>query len=336
MKSRQGAEAAREDGTQKSKEMLIHSRSSMFSRRFAAWFHGEDDPFLETMPMREQKEHQISEAEKKEYEEEKQKLKERVYDLSHNRMIKLFRRAYRILGVILCALMVYVLFIAVSYLPPTGNPHNPANNEVPRVYLSKGIEDTGSVNAVTGMILSYRAFDTFGETNVLFIAGCCVMILLMLDRRSAQSSIMMNDRFYEPKNDAILQQVARILVPIIFLFAIYVMLNGHLSPGGGFSGGAMMGAGMILYVCAFGFDRAGRFFNERVYTAVKVTALMLYGVMITYYYIMGANGLDNHIPLGKPGAILSAGLILPINLVVGLQVACTMYAFYVLFRRGAF
>ena len=134
----------------------------------------------------------------------------------------------------------------------------------------------------------------------------------------------------------ILQQVARILVPIVFIFSIYVMLNGHLSPGGGFSGGAMMGAGMILYVCAFGFDKTRRFFSERVYTSVKVTALVLYGVMITYYYIMGANGLENHIPLGTPGAILSAGLILPIDLVVGLQVACTMYAFYALFRRGGF
>ncbi len=305
-------------------------------RRFAAWFYGERDPFPDVMPMKEQKEHQIDEAERKEYQEEQKRLRERVYDIPSNRLVKLFRSGFEVLGVVLCILMVSVLLMAVSYLPPVGNPDNPANNEVPRVYVSRGIEDTGSVNAVTGMILSYRAFDTFGETNVLFIAGCCVMILLMVDRRSPRFSAVSNDRFYEPKNDVILQQTAKILVPVILLFAVYVMLNGHLSPGGGFSGGAMMGAGLILYVSAFGFDKAGRFFNERVYTTVKVAALSLYGIMITYYYIMGANGLENHIPLGRPGTILSAGLILPIDLVVGLQVACTMYAFYVLFRRGAF
>lgn len=307
-----------------------------FSKRFHDWFYGDTQIFDETMPMRRQEERLPDEKKRREYEEEHERMRERVFQVEGNREMWLFRKCFETLGIALCILMVCVLLIAVSYLPPTGNPDNPANNEVSQLYVEHGVEDTGAINAVTGMILSYRAFDTFGETNVLFIAGCCVMILLMLDHKTLKGSAIANDRFYEPKNDVILQQVARILVPIVFVFSIYVMLNGHLSPGGGFSGGAMMGAGMILYVCAFGFDKTRRFFSERVYTAVKVTALVLYGVMITYYYIMGANGLENHIPLGTPGAILSAGLILPIDLVVGLQVACTMYAFYALFRRGGF
>lgn len=307
-----------------------------FRNRFRSWFDGDTQTFDHVMPMHAQEEHQLSEEERKEYEEEYAQMRERVFHVEHNREIWLFRKCFEIMGIVLCVLMICVLLIAVSYLPPTGNADNPANNEVSELYVEHGIEDTGAVNSVTGMILSYRAFDTFGETNVLFISGCCVMILLLLDHKAQKNSAIANDRFYEPKNDVILQQVARILVPIVFIFSIYVMLNGHLSPGGGFSGGAMMGAGMILYVCAFGFDKTRRFFSERVYTSVKVTALVLYGVMITYYYIMGANGLENHIPLGTPGAILSAGLILPIDLVVGLQVACTMYAFYALFRRGGF
>ncbi len=311
-------------------------QKTSFSRHFQNWFYGDDTAFDNVMPMRSQTEHYISEEERKEYEEEYAQMRERVFYVERNHEIWLFRKCFEIMGIVLCALMVCVLFIAVSYLPPTGHADNPANNEVSQLYVEHGIEDTGAVNSVTGMILSYRAFDTFGETNVLFISGCCVMILLLLDHKAQKRSAISNDRFYEPKNDVILQQVARILVPVVFIFAIYVMLNGHLSPGGGFSGGAMMGAGMILNVCAFGFDKTRRFFSERVYTAVKVTALVLYGVMITYYYVMGANGLENHIPLGTPGAILSAGLILPIDLVVGLQVACTMYAFYALFRRGGF
>lgn len=307
-----------------------------FRNRFRSWFDGGTQIFDRVMPMHAQEEHRLSEEERKEYEEEYGQMRERVFHVERNREIWLFRKSFEIMGIVLCVLMICVLLIAVSYLPPTGNADNPANNEVSQLYVEHGIEDTGAVNSVTGMILSYRAFDTFGETNVLFISGCCVMILLLLDHKAQKNSAIANDRFYEPKNDVILQQVARILVPIVFVFSIYVMLNGHLSPGGGFSGGAMMGAGMILYVCAFGFDKTRRFFSERVYTLVKVTALVLYGVMITYYYIMGANGLENHIPLGTPGAILSAGLILPIDLVVGLQVACTMYAFYALFRRGGF
>lgn len=316
--------------------MDIKERRQPFGKRFRDWYDGDTQAFDEAMPMRGPKEYRPDVEKLKEYAADHEQVRERVYNVAHNREMWLFRKCFEVMGIVLCVLMVCVLLIAVSYLPPVGNADNPANNEVSQRYLEHGVEDTGAVNAVTGMILSYRAFDTFGETNVLFIAGCCVMILLLLDHKKQKDSAMANDRFYEPKNDVILQQVARILVPIVFVFSIYVMLNGHLSPGGGFSGGAMMGAGMILYACAFGFDRTRRFFSERVYTITKVTALVLYGVMITYYYIMGANGLENHIPLGKPGAILSAGLILPIDFVVGLQVACTMYAFYALFRRGGF
>ncbi|MBR5361647.1 MAG: hypothetical protein IK123_12230, partial [Lachnospiraceae bacterium] len=55
-----------------------------------------------------------------------------------------------------------------------------------------------------------------------------------------------------------------------------------------------------------------------------------------YSFFCGANHLDSHIPLGTPGAILSSGLILILNICVGLVVACTMYTFYVMFRKGDF
>ena len=303
-------------------------------QKFSDWFYGETDPFIEAMPVKEQEEHVVDQAVQKEYEEERTRMHDRVFDISHTKFQQIFKKSYKYLGALLCLAMIYILLLAVSFLPKVGNASNPDNNEVSRVYIENGIQDTGAVNVVAGMILSYRAFDTFSETNVLFIATFCVMILLMLDEKKLHSSTISNDRFYEPKNDVILQKVAMILVPIIFMFGIYIMLNGHISPGGGFSGGAVLGAGMILYVNAFGFKKTQKFFNETIYKVIKVGALCLYGVMITYFYVMGANGLDNHIPLGIPGHILSAGLILPINVLVGMEVACTMYAFYALFRRG--
>ncbi len=310
------------------------SEKKTHKQKFSEWFYGENDSFVAAMPVQEQKEHQVDEKTLQEYEKERAERHEKVFDIAHNGKIRAFRRSYRVLGVMMCLLMISILLLAVSYLPRTGNPANPDNNEVSRVYIENGLQDTGAVNVVAGMILSYRAFDTFGETNVLFIATCCVMILLMLDEKALHTSGLSNDRFYEPKNDQILQKVAKILVPIIFVFGIYVMLNGHISPGGGFSGGAILGAGMILYVNAFGFKKTQKFFNETVYKVIKVGALCIYGVLITYFFFMGANGLNNHIPLGIPGHILSAGLILPIDVLVGLEVACTMYAFYALFRRG--
>ena len=135
-------------------------------------------------------------------------------------------------------------------------------------------------------------------------------------------------------NDIILQKCACVLVPFIMIFGIYIILNGHLSPGGGFSGGAVLGSGLILYLNAFGFEKTERFFTEKVYRRITLCALTFYCVAKSYSFFTGANHLESGIPLGTPGAILSSGLILPLNICVGLVVACTMYAFYTLFRKG--
>ena len=132
----------------------------------------------------------------------------------------------------------------------------------------------------------------------------------------------------------ILKVVAGLLVPIVFLFGIYIILNGHLSPGGGFSGGAVLGSGLILYLNAFGFQKMEKIFNEKIYRRVTLSALTFYCLAKSYSFFTGANHLESGIPLGTPGAILSSGLILPLNICVGLVVACTMYAFYALFRKG--
>ncbi|MDE7257922.1 MAG: hypothetical protein K2N77_01585, partial [Lachnospiraceae bacterium] len=257
-----------------------------------------------------------------------------IYDQELNKTARIFHKIYITIAILFCFVLVGVLLMTVSYLPPSGDPSNPVNNVVSERYIEQGLQETGALNIVSGMILTYRAFDTFGETNVLFIATCCVMILLMVDDAILKKQEVINDRRFEPKNDAILQGTAFVLCPIIFIFGIYIILNGHLSPGGGFSGGAIMGAGLILYVSAFGFKKTQRFFNEHIYKIAKITALCMYGLIGTYFYMTGANGIENHIPLGIAGHILSSGIILPINICVGLEVACTMYAFYALFRRG--
>ena len=246
-----------------------------------------------------------------------------------------FRNAmYPVSATIIGLAVALVLFMTVSYMPAFGNACNPVNNEVPARYIEHGMQETGTVNVVTGLILNYRGFDTMGETHVLFIAASTVMILLLFTKKGTIGLDYKEDRATEPKDDVILKKVATFLVPIIAVFGIYVVLNGHISPGGGFSGGSILGAGLILYVSAFGFKKTEKLFNEEVYKVAKVSALCCYVCCLSYYFFCGANGLDNHIPLGTPGMILSSGLILFIDIFVGTEVACTMYAFYALFRRG--
>ncbi len=124
------------------------------------------------------------------------------------------------------------------------------------------------------------------------------------------------------------------MIPMIMMFGCYVILNGHLSPGGGFSGGAVIGAAMILYLNAFGSGASGRFLTIRTFRFVSVLALSFYSLSKAYSFFTGANHLPSVFTTGVIGNLFSAGLIPYLNIAVGLVVCFTMYAFFALFRKG--
>lgn len=307
--------------------------------RVTQWIRGEADPYLGNVEMQ-REEKQILDSEVLEsHKADQERVKEKVFDKETNRFYKGFFHFYKITAVLGCLALITILLLAVSYLPPIGDASNPVNNEVAEKYIEDGMQDTGAVNIVTGMILDYRAFDTFGESNVLFIATCTVLILMRNDKKEdteKKRDGVKPTYQYEPKSDSILQKITMILFPIIVIFGIYVILNGHISPGGGFSGGAIIGAGLILYANAYGFEKTQKFFTEKTYKWVSFCALTFYCLAKSYSFYMGAHHLESGIPLGTPGDIISAGLILPLNICVGLVVACTMYAFFALFKKGGF
>ncbi|MDY3920262.1 MAG: hydrogen gas-evolving membrane-bound hydrogenase subunit E [Candidatus Limivivens sp.] len=320
-----------------SKKVPQEQYEKTFSWKFCCWLDGSKDPFLGEVEMKPQKKFQEDKETVRKRKTEKERLRERIYNTEKNANMKVFRKIYQTFSVIFCIFLVVMLLVAVSDLPTFGNADNPVNNEVAQRYIENGLQETGAVNIVTGMILDYRAFDTLGESHVLFIATCTVLILLRNDdKKKGKVKELESDRLHEPKNDVILQTVARILVPPIVIFGIYVILCGHLGPGGGFSGGAVIGAGLILYLNAFGFEKTERFFTEKTYKRLSFCALACYCLAKSYSFYTGANHLESGIPLGTPGAILSSGLILILNICVGLVVAGTMYTFYVMFRKGAY
>ncbi|WP_312045971.1 hydrogen gas-evolving membrane-bound hydrogenase subunit E [Anaerotignum sp.] len=252
--------------------------------------------------------------------------------------VKENKRNYAVLSVGITALFIGIMLSVVNALPEFGSPYNPSNNEVMVRYLEKGIEETGAVNFVAGMILDYRAFDTFGEANVLFLAVMSVVLLLRKDEKNysakEEQENQEDDFFDTNEKRPILQIGAKILAPMVILYGIYVVLNGHLSPGGGFSGGSIIGAGLILYASAYGQKKMQTFFTFRTFTKICTGGLLTYFACKSYSFFTGANHVGYEIPKGIPGNILSAGFILPLNICVGLIVACTMYGFYALFTKG--
>jgi len=116
-------------------------------------------------------------------------------------------------AVLFCLALITVLLLTVNQLPTFGAKDNPTSNEVVSRYITKGLEETGATNIVAGMILDYRAFDTLGESHVLFIAATCVMILLRLDSKR-QNEIRKFGRKPKKTEDPILRMAAKLLTSV--------------------------------------------------------------------------------------------------------------------------
>ena len=170
---------------------------------FRQWMEGSRDPYAGNVEVRAHDMPVESEEQLKKYQEEVFTVLRKAQDTANNNQYTLFRKFYRVAALLCCLTLTLLLFITVAYLPPVGNAGNPANNEVAAKYIEDGMQDTGVVNIVTGMILDYRAFDTFGESNVLFIATCTVLILMRNDKKKGRGSAEEEERrdsFHEPKN----------------------------------------------------------------------------------------------------------------------------------------
>ena len=278
--------------------------------------------------------------------EPKKKARQKAFEKKRNKVQnERPRRAYadtwwyRLLAVIVAVVLIGLLLETVERMPRFGEADTLMDSELTEFYVEHTKEETGAMNIITGIILDYRGFDTLGESHVLFIAVCTVLLMLSIyGERDEQNRLLQGEmeRHFEPGDDVILQSAARLLTPLVFILGIYIIANGHLSPGGGFSGGAVLGAGLILYQNAFGYEKIEKFFTYKTFKWVSVCSLLFYSLAKGYHFFTGANHLDSHIPTGIPGNILSGGLLLPLNFVVGCVVACTMYALFTMFRKGEF
>ena len=245
---------------------------------------------------------------------------------------ELTSKGYKFFSVIFCVILALILILTVNFMPLFADNNTPTTNEVYEHYVGEGRDQTGAVNTVAGMILDYRAFDTLGESFVLFTATCAVLLLL---EQSKKQNVKEKESFTF-SNDPIVCTIVKIITPIIIVFGVYVLFNGHISPGGGFSGGSVLGAGFILFAMAYGEDKAAKIITPKIIRVITICSLSFYCLAKSYSFFTGNefNGIHSIITPGTPGDIVSGGLILPLNIAVGLVVCCTMYSFYMVFKRG--
>ncbi len=138
-------------------------------------------------------------------------------------------------------------------------------------------------------------------------------------------------------NDIIVKSITRLVIPFLQLYGIYIILHGHISPGGGFSGGALIGSSLILYTLVFGVDRAQKKFSHRVSEIAESGGILLYLFVGALGIALTGNFLSNKaagFPLGELGSLLSGGIIPVLMIGIGIKVASTMITlFHVLIQE---
>jgi len=260
----------------------------------------------------------------------------------------------KIVGLIIAALTGALLIFATVDFPSWGDPNSPASLHVSPRYIQKTIEETAVPNMVTSVLADYRGYDTMYETTVIFSAGVACFLLLRIFRRREPGerlyrhvltgvTIRLKEGKLPPSDDferidsawtphdLIIKTMCRLLVPFIQLFALYVIAHGHHSPGGGFQGGVMLGASVIVLAISQDLRTAVRRVREKVDALLCAAGVFIYAGAGALCLLLGANFLDYSAlaPLLHVNPIMarSHGIFI-VEIGVGIAVMATMIWIY--------
>ena len=249
-----------------------------------------------------------------------------------------------------------VLIYCAHGFPPWGNPNSPASRHVSPYYIEQTMRDTSVPNIVTAVLADYRSYDTMFETIVIFTAGIACIFLLRTRRRTKTETrlyrhvptgitlrIEKGGQFPEDSHDferidsewvpydLIVKTTCRLIVPFIQLFAFYVIAHGHYSPGGGFQGGVILGAAMLLLAVSFDLRSAKRRLGEKRAVLLGTLGVFLYAGTGIVCNLFGANYLDYSAlaPLfGADSISARSHGILIVEIGVGIAVMAVMIMLY--------
>lgn len=210
-----------------------------------------------------------------------------------------------VVSIILLVVILVGLGLALASVP-----FGAAKTQVGDHYIANGREDTGAANIVTSVVVGYRAFDTLGEITVLFVAAVGLGAVLATGVRTAER------KETEPAS-LVLVTGCRFLFPLMLLFGAYVFIHGHLTPGGGFQGGAVVASAFLLMYLGCRGRRIGRT-SSTVVESLSGLAFVVIGLLgLT---VGGGYFLESFMPHGVLNQVWSAGIIPVIYVAVGFKV----------------
>jgi len=239
----------------------------------------------------------------------------------------------------LAALIIFLvgalLLRAATDLPDWGDPASPASLHVSPHYIEKSLEETAVPNFVTSVLADYRGYDTMFETTVIFCAGITVFFLLR--RTGRKRPKVVPPRPEREGRDIILQTGARLLIPVMQIFALYVVAHGHHSPGGGFQGGVILGASFILLAICYDLRYALSRLKENVVAVLSAVGVAIYAGIGAICLALGKNFLGYAALariLGTDEIMARSHGMLGVEIGVAITVMAIMFSLYVDLASG--
>ena len=208
-----------------------------------------------------------------------------------------------IIGLILLFIIAFAVILSIIEIP-FGIPKTTVGN----YYINNGIDETGAVNIVTSVVLNYRGYDTLGEVTILLIAALGLGAVLGTIKRKAKKEIT--------PSSVVLSTGCKVLFPFILLFGSYIFLHGHLTPGGGFQGGAIIASGYLLVYLGC----AKRRINQNRFKITESLSALIFLIVGLLGLVFGGYFLLNFLPKGIPNTLFSAGIIPIIYIAIGFKV----------------
>jgi multicomponent Na+:H+ antiporter subunit B len=183
--------------------------------------------------------------------------------------------------------------------------------------------ETGAPNLVSAIYLGARLYDTLFEVLVFTVAVIGVRFYLLRRPSTARATAI-------PESH-VLQASAQILYPLTLILGLYLALFGHLSPGGGFSGGVVAASGLLLCVMSIGAETVYRRLSGAGIERLEWALPMVIVALCVLPVLFGRPILSNSLPIGQAGQVFGGPSILLLNVLIGLKVLIgswmVLYAF---------
>jgi multicomponent Na+:H+ antiporter subunit B len=182
------------------------------------------------------------------------------------------------------------------------------------------VEERSTTAVVTAVNFDYRAFDTLGEEFILFAAALVLVLLLRRLRQEETGPLAADPRRIHTTSAAVRMTCVALAGPTVLL-AIYITAHGHLTPGGGFQGGVIAATALLMVYLGSDYPTMRRLRPMSLVATAEGAGAAGFALIGLGGLLAAGAFLENFLPLGAPGELVSSGTIPLLSLSVGLEVS---------------